>query len=152
MSVYRQGRLTRDHFRHISLLEPTTGRVEARAVSSRSNALWFSVNTESGRVREANFGDFYTNSALAMAEHLEGDEALLVIGEGEVYQLRTRHPKPVIVDRERILEFPLSDASEVAFALVVPGRVYIFDGSPPRDPHEQIERLTSRAAFRALLA
>ncbi|NBS41121.1 hypothetical protein EBS80_00480 [bacterium] len=142
-------RLSSEYFRKRDTTEPSRGRVEERAFNHRKNCMWFSVDTVTGLAVAVHFQDAYTNSTLAVLEQLEPGEAVLVVSETGWDSLERAHRDAVVGDLD--FRLPLADLAEVAYLLVTAERIYVFDGSPPRDPHPLVTQLQSRAAFLALL-
>lgn len=145
-------RLIPGFFRRRDTTEPSTGRVDVRAIDHRNNCMWFSVDTATGQAAAVSFQDAHTNAVLSVQEQIRPGEAVLVVSETAWLELESAH-RDATVGTLNDLDFrlPLADVAQVAHLLITAERVHVFDGGPSRDPHPRIERLTRRIDFLALL-
>jgi len=150
---FSQGRLSAAHFKRMILEGPSGGRVDIGAIRNRKSAMWFSVDTASGRAFAVNFADFNGASALGLLEYLEGEEAVLIVPEYPWSQWHQAHPE-LSTDAVESLEFdiPLADAAGMSVFLVTATRICSSDLGPGRTPPAIVEDFPVRNDYLALLS
>ena len=151
--AFRTGRLTAAYFKTRHLSEPTTGFVADKLMVGSNNTSIFSVDSETGRAIAVGFQDFHTNHALAMLEHLEGDEALLVVTQYDWESWKRLNPGLDVGAEDQLkFEVALSTAASMAYCLVTSGGIYLLDRASDFVAHPQIEHLRRRAELLEILS
>lgn len=150
---FSQGRLVAGYFKRKVIGGASGGRLDIGAIRNRKAAMWFSVDTASGRAFAVNFADFDGVAALGLVECLEGEEGVVIVPQYDWSQWHLDHPELSTDAVESIaFDIPLADAARMSVFLVTATRVCSSDLGPGRNPPAIVKDYPIRSDYLALLS
>ncbi len=127
---YRRGRLSRDHFKRLSFEHKPDGDF-VRPFIGKNNCTWFALDGEKKSAHVVDHGDGYSGSVLGLCDHLQDNEAVLVVSEPEWGRWIRLNLKPGADEEARgDVGFPIAMIGQMAFRLIVQGKVSVVDKRP----------------------